>query len=170
MTIIVSTQIMEEGKAAKAAGKTVSADPYRAGSQESADWLAGYLYDETEQNVDRPEGLLRVAECPQQPGGPLGRRGARSATPGRRTSVEVPRRRVGRRDRQRTERHRGQRKTTVLRSLSSTRRSECHLTARASATASASRPTVERARGSRVWSIRMTSCSMIGPSSRSGVT
>jgi hypothetical protein len=47
---------MEEGKAAKAAGKTVSADPYRAGSQESADWLAGYLHDELEQNVDRPEG------------------------------------------------------------------------------------------------------------------
>ena len=56
MTIVVSTKVMEEGKAAKAAGKTVSADPYRAGSQESADWLAGYLHDELEQNVDRPEG------------------------------------------------------------------------------------------------------------------
>ncbi|HEV7915530.1 MAG TPA: hypothetical protein VGP22_17325 [Albitalea sp.] len=55
MTIVVSTQIMEEGKAARAAGKTVSADPYRAGSQQSADWLAGYLSVELEQNVDRPE-------------------------------------------------------------------------------------------------------------------
>jgi hypothetical protein len=41
-----------------------------------------------------------------------------------------------------------QRKTTVLRSLSSTRRSECHLTARARAIASASRPTIVKARGS----------------------
>ena len=46
-----------------------------------------------------------------------------------------------------SERYRRQRKTTVLRSLSSTRRSECHFTARDSATASASRPTVARARG-----------------------
>ena len=41
-----------------------------------------------------------------------------------------------------------QRKTTVLPSLSSTRRSECQRTARASARASASRPIVARARGS----------------------
>src|SRR3712207_8608814 len=41
--------------------------------------------------------------------------------------------------------HRVQGNTTVLRSLSSTRRSECHRTARASARASASRPTVARA-------------------------
>ena len=44
--------------------------------------------------------------------------------------------------------YRRQRKTTVLRSLSSTRRSECHLTARARAIASASRPTIVKARGS----------------------
>ncbi|KAB1069912.1 hypothetical protein [Methylobacterium planeticum] len=56
MPIVVSAKIMEEGKAARAAGKTISADPYRAGSQQSADWLAGYLHDEPEQNVDRPEG------------------------------------------------------------------------------------------------------------------
>ena len=44
-----------EGKCAKMQGKPVSANPYEAGSQESADWLAGYAYDEPEQNVDRPE-------------------------------------------------------------------------------------------------------------------
>ncbi|WP_336487594.1 ribosome modulation factor [Methylobacterium nigriterrae] len=49
------TPAMREGMAAKAAGKTVSANPYRAGSQESADWLAGYVHDEREQNLDRPE-------------------------------------------------------------------------------------------------------------------
>ena len=43
---------------------------------------------------------------------------------------------------ERTERHRGQRKTTVLRPLSSTRRSLCQRTARDSASASASWPTV----------------------------
>ncbi|MGV7030976.1 hypothetical protein [Methylobacterium symbioticum] len=45
----------EEGKAAKGAGQPVNANPYRPGSQESADWLAGFTVDEPEQNVDRPE-------------------------------------------------------------------------------------------------------------------
>jgi hypothetical protein len=63
-----------------------------------------------------------------------------------------------------------QRKTTVLWPLSSTRRSQCQRTARESASASASWPTVASARGSKVWSMRMTSCSMMGPSSRSAVT
>jgi hypothetical protein len=49
-----STQ-WEEGKAAKGAGRSVNANPYRPGSQESADWLAGFTVDEPEQNVDRPE-------------------------------------------------------------------------------------------------------------------
>jgi hypothetical protein len=44
----------EEGRAAKKSGVTYTADPYRAGSQESADWLAGYTYDEQEQNEDLP--------------------------------------------------------------------------------------------------------------------
>lgn len=44
----------EEGRAAKKSGAPYTADPYRAGSQESADWLAGYTYDEREHNVDRP--------------------------------------------------------------------------------------------------------------------
>ncbi|WP_194075105.1 hypothetical protein [Methylobacterium durans] len=48
-------QAMQDGKAAKLAGLPVSANPYRAGSQDSADWLAGYVFDEEEQNVDRPE-------------------------------------------------------------------------------------------------------------------
>jgi hypothetical protein len=43
---VVSQTIFNEGKAAKAAGKTYSDDPYRAGSQDSADWLAGYTADE----------------------------------------------------------------------------------------------------------------------------
>ncbi len=45
----------EEGKVAKQSGAPYTADPYRAGSQESADWLAGYTHDEREQNVDSPE-------------------------------------------------------------------------------------------------------------------
>ncbi|WP_243930479.1 hypothetical protein [Methylobacterium sp. J-076] len=44
----------EEGKAAKQSGASYTADPYRAGSQESADWLAGFTFDEKEQNVDHP--------------------------------------------------------------------------------------------------------------------
>ncbi len=36
----------DEGKAAKAAGEPMSVNPYRAGSQESADWLHGYTADE----------------------------------------------------------------------------------------------------------------------------
>ena len=44
----------EEGKVAKKSGIPYTADPYRAGSQESADWFAGYIFDEQEQNVDRP--------------------------------------------------------------------------------------------------------------------
>ncbi len=63
-----------------------------------------------------------------------------------------------------------QRKTTVLEPLRSTRRWPCQRTARDSASASASRPTVASASGSKVWSTRMISCSMIGPSSSSGVT
>ena len=44
----------EEGKVAKKSGIPYTADPYRAGSQESADWFAGYIFVEQEQNVDRP--------------------------------------------------------------------------------------------------------------------
>lgn len=44
----------EEGKLAKKSGIPYTADPYRAGSQESADWFAGYTFDEQEQNVDYP--------------------------------------------------------------------------------------------------------------------
>jgi hypothetical protein len=50
------TPAMQEGRAAKLAGKTVSANPYRAGSQESADWMAGYVHNEEQQNVNQPEG------------------------------------------------------------------------------------------------------------------
>lgn len=45
----------DEGKAAKRSGATDSDNPYEAGSQQSADWLSGFTFDEPEQNVDRPE-------------------------------------------------------------------------------------------------------------------
>jgi hypothetical protein len=44
-----------QGKDAKHRGKHIQDNPYRAGSQASADWLEGFTYDEPEQNVDRPE-------------------------------------------------------------------------------------------------------------------
>lgn len=37
---------MKQGMVAKAEGRSVSANPYRAGCQESADWLEGYTADE----------------------------------------------------------------------------------------------------------------------------
>jgi hypothetical protein len=61
-------------------------------------------------------------------------------------------------------------KTMVRLPFRRTRRSTCHWTARASARHSASRPAMASWSASWVWSTRMTSCSMIGPSSRSGVT
>ncbi len=51
----VSKTVMEEGLAAKRAGQSDEANPYPAGSQNSADWLEGYTADEAEQNVDRVE-------------------------------------------------------------------------------------------------------------------
>jgi hypothetical protein len=51
----VSRTVMEEGVAAKRAGLSDEANPYPAGSQNSADWLEGYTADESEQNVDRVE-------------------------------------------------------------------------------------------------------------------
>lgn len=61
-------------------------------------------------------------------------------------------------------------KITVLWPLSSTRCSLCHLTARASTWLSVSRPIAVRSSTVLLWSARATSCSMIGPSSRSAVT
>lgn len=63
-----------------------------------------------------------------------------------------------------------QRKTTVQRPLTSTRLSLCHRTARASTWASTSRPSATSSSGACEWLTRTTSCSMMGPSSRSGVT
>ena len=51
----VSETVMNEGKVAKAAGRPMEANPYPAGSQESADWLEGYTFNEAEQNVDHEE-------------------------------------------------------------------------------------------------------------------
>lgn len=52
---VISRTVMEEGKAAKRAGQPDSANPYPAGSQNSADWLEGYTFDEAEQNTNRDE-------------------------------------------------------------------------------------------------------------------
>ena len=65
---------------------------------------------------------------------------------------------------------RHQRKTTVFGPFISTRCSTCQRTARARTTLSTSRPTAVKSSGVRLWSTRATSCSMIGPSSRSAVT
>ncbi len=63
-----------------------------------------------------------------------------------------------------------QAKTTVRVPLRRMRRSACHLTARARAWHSTSRPTATSWSGVTSWPTRSTSCSMIGPSSRSAVT
>ena len=55
MAVVISNDIWLAGNAAKAAGQPVSANPYPAGSQESADWMSGYTAAEAEQNFDRPE-------------------------------------------------------------------------------------------------------------------
>ena len=55
MTVVVSNKIWLEGSAAKAEGQPVSANPYPAGSQESADWLEGYTTIEAEQLVASPD-------------------------------------------------------------------------------------------------------------------
>ncbi len=65
---------------------------------------------------------------------------------------------------------RHQRNTTVLWPFISTRRSTCQRTARASTRHSMSRPTAVKPSADSEWSTRCTSCSMIGPSSRSAVT
>jgi hypothetical protein len=55
MTVVVSQSIFDEGKAAKAAGKPYTDDPYPAGSQDSADWLAGFTADEEEPGTAEEE-------------------------------------------------------------------------------------------------------------------
>lgn len=56
MSVVVSQTVFEEGKAAKAGGQDFTSDPYRAGSQESADWLAGYTADEPEVSMTGSNG------------------------------------------------------------------------------------------------------------------
>src|SRR5262249_9061458 len=67
-------------------------------------------------------------------------------------------------------RHENYLRTTVLLPLRNTRRSACHLMARFNTTVSSSLPMTVRSSADCVWSTRSTSCSMIGPSSRSVVT
>ena len=52
--VVMSEAIYQEGKAAKAAGKPDTDNPYRAGSQESLDWLEGYTADEPEPTAVEP--------------------------------------------------------------------------------------------------------------------
>lgn len=40
------TTAARQGRAAKVEGRPVAANPYRAGCQQSADWLDGYTADE----------------------------------------------------------------------------------------------------------------------------
>ncbi|GJE28856.1 hypothetical protein [Methylobacterium organophilum] len=54
MSAVISQEKFEEGRAAKAAGLTYQDDPYRAGSQDSADWLAGFTADEPEPSALGP--------------------------------------------------------------------------------------------------------------------
>ena len=63
-----------------------------------------------------------------------------------------------------------QRKTTVRPPCRRTRLSACQRTARESTWHSTSRPAATSSGALSVWSTRTTSCSMIGPSSSSGVT
>ena len=51
MTVVISNAVWLEGNAAKSAGQPASANPYPAGSQNSADWLAGYTNVEEAQHV-----------------------------------------------------------------------------------------------------------------------
>jgi hypothetical protein len=55
MTVVASNKIWLEGSTARTDGLPVSANPYPAGSQESADWLEGYTTVEAEQLVASPD-------------------------------------------------------------------------------------------------------------------
>ncbi|GLS44452.1 hypothetical protein GGR33_001550 [Methylobacterium brachythecii] len=52
---VVSKDIYEEGKRAKANGTSDQGNPYRAGSQESLDWLEGYTAGEAEPSATGPD-------------------------------------------------------------------------------------------------------------------
>ena len=55
MTVVVSNKIWLEGSTTRSEGQPVTANPYPAGSQESADWLEGYTTIEAEQLVASSE-------------------------------------------------------------------------------------------------------------------
>ena len=52
---IVSMDIYEEGRRAKANGTPDQGNPYEAGSQESLDWLEGYTAGEPEPSSTGPD-------------------------------------------------------------------------------------------------------------------
>ena len=55
MTAVISNTIWIEGNAAQAAEQPNSANPYPAGSQESASWLEGYTAAEEAQIAASPD-------------------------------------------------------------------------------------------------------------------
>lgn len=57
----------DEGKAAKAAGKTDSENPYRAGSQDSLDWLEGFTLGEPEPSDFGANGAGQAEVSPNAP-------------------------------------------------------------------------------------------------------
>ncbi|GLS46501.1 hypothetical protein [Methylobacterium brachythecii] len=52
--LIHSQTIYDEGRAAKAANQSDEDNPYRAGSQDSLDWLEGYTADEEARTATPP--------------------------------------------------------------------------------------------------------------------
>lgn len=54
MSVVDSNAVWLEGHAAQGAGQPASANPYPAGSQNSADWLEGYTSAEAEPETERP--------------------------------------------------------------------------------------------------------------------
>ena len=57
MTTVVSNTVWLEGHAANEAGQPSTANPYPAGSQNSADWITGYAAAEEAQILASQEAL-----------------------------------------------------------------------------------------------------------------
>lgn len=49
METVITNEVWFEGHAAQRAGQPTAANPYPAGSQNGADWIAGYAAAEQEQ-------------------------------------------------------------------------------------------------------------------------
>lgn len=55
METVVTNGVWLEGHAAQRAGQPTAANPYPAGSQNGADWIAGYAAAEQERVLASPE-------------------------------------------------------------------------------------------------------------------